>query len=173
MSKTQDIDNNRKRIKIALVKAFGDHCQLCGKSYPNSVYEFHHLNPDDKEFNLGSSSTTRSRESYVNEANKCCMLCANCHRLVEYEIDDVILVANFNESIYWGTLHSLIKTQNTQKSKKEKRTYPSKEELYAKLIQYNGNFCKTARDYGVSDNAIRKWCKKLNLPSHSSDYKKL
>lgn len=33
-------------------------------------------------------------------------------------------------------------------------------------------FLQIGKDYGVSDNAIRKWCKKLNLPYKSKDIKK-
>lgn len=47
----------------------------------------------------------------------------------------------------------------------------SKEELYEKLLENNGNFTKVASFYGITDNAIRKKCKNLNLPFHSSDYK--
>ena len=37
----------------------------------------------------------------------------------------------------------------------------------------NGNFSKVSQIYGVSDNAIRKWCKKYNMPFHSKDYKNI
>ena len=39
---------------------------------------------------------------------------------------------------------------------------PSKEEL-EKLI-YEKSFVQIGKDYGVSDNAVRKWCKSYNLP---------
>lgn len=47
----------------------------------------------------------------------------------------------------------------------------SKEELQAKLIEYNGNFSKVGCFYGLSDNAIRKRCKHFGLSPYSSDYK--
>jgi transposase len=31
----------------------------------------------------------------------------------------------------------------------------------------NGNFTKVARDYGVTDNTVRKWCRKYNIPTSS------
>lgn len=46
---------------------------------------------------------------------------------------------------------------------------PSREEL-KKLIRTK-SFCSIARDYGVSDNAIRKWCKAENLPYRAADIK--
>ena len=50
-------------------------------------------------------------------------------------------------------------------------TRPSKSELEEFLIKCNGNFREASRHYGVTDNAVRKWCKQMNLPSHSADYK--
>ena len=48
---------------------------------------------------------------------------------------------------------------------------PAKEELYNTLIKFNGNFTKVGQYYNVSDNAVRKWCKKYKMPYHSKDYK--
>ena len=48
---------------------------------------------------------------------------------------------------------------------------PNAEELTKILKDNNGNFTKVASLFGVTDNAIRKWCKNYNLPHHSSDYK--
>lgn len=48
---------------------------------------------------------------------------------------------------------------------------PSKEDLFNILKRNNGNFTAVARLYGISDNAVRKWCRKYEIPSHSKDYK--
>ena len=47
---------------------------------------------------------------------------------------------------------------------------PSIEELFNMLNKNNGNFTRVAKYYGVSDNAVRKWCKSYKLPSKSKDY---
>ena len=52
-----------------------------------------------------------------------------------------------------------------------KKHIPSKEELLNKLLELKGNFTKVGLFYGVTDNAIRKWCKGYDLPFHSKDYK--
>lgn len=46
---------------------------------------------------------------------------------------------------------------------------PTKEELY-KLLKKN-NFSAVGRMFGVSDNAIRKWCISYGIPSKAKDYK--
>ena len=51
------------------------------------------------------------------------------------------------------------------------KNIPDIEELHTLLIQERGNFSKVGRMFGVSDNAVRKWCVKYGIPSHSSDYK--
>lgn len=48
---------------------------------------------------------------------------------------------------------------------------PTKEELLQILQQTKGHFTNVGKYYGVSDSAVRKWCKSYNLPSHSRDYK--
>ena len=44
------------------------------------------------------------------------------------------------------------------------------ESLYAQLKELT--FVELASKYGVTDNAVRKWCQKLNIPSRSSYYRK-
>lgn len=56
--------------------------------------------------------------------------------------------------------------------KNRKVERPKREELLKYLISIKGNFSEASRHYGVSDNAIRKWCKAYNIPSSSKEYKK-
>lgn len=56
-------------------------------------------------------------------------------------------------------------------NKLRKSKIPSKEELENFLNFSKGNFTQAGLKYGVSDNAIRKWCKNYILPFHSKDYK--
>lgn len=58
-----------------------------------------------------------------------------------------------------------------KKSRKVNR--PEAKELFEYLVSIKGNFSQASRHFGVSDNAIRKWCKSYNIPSKSSDYKNL
>lgn len=51
-----------------------------------------------------------------------------------------------------------------------KGNYPSDVNKIVKDITELG-FVGAGRKYGVSDNALRKHCQKLGLPTHSSDYK--
>lgn len=48
---------------------------------------------------------------------------------------------------------------------------PSAETLRNLLEQAKGCFTEVGRQFKVSDNAIRKWCKQYGLPTHTKDYK--
>ena len=51
-----------------------------------------------------------------------------------------------------------------------KTSHPERAEL--KNLIRSKSFVNIAKDFGVSDNTIRKWCKKENLPYKSSEIKK-
>ena len=54
---------------------------------------------------------------------------------------------------------------------REKVEHPTREQL--KDLIRTTPFTVIAKYYGVSDNAIRKWCKKENLPSKASEIKNI
>lgn len=55
--------------------------------------------------------------------------------------------------------------------KQRKVERPTREEL--KNLIRNKSFVEIAKQYGVTDNAIRKWCDMENLPRRKSDIKKI
>ena len=105
----QSVIDLRRRVKIALVEAFSHKCAYCGLEDNAVLYDFHHLNPEEKEFGIGSASTTRSREAYLREAKKCVLLCSNCHRRIENGLitNNDLHYIEPNEKIYWDTLEKL------------------------------------------------------------------
>ena len=48
---------------------------------------------------------------------------------------------------------------------------PTAEELKQLLLDANGNFTAVGKQFGITDNAIRKWCKAYDMPFHTNDYK--
>ena len=50
-----------------------------------NTLEFHHLNPNIKEFKLGSGNTISWKE-YKQEALKCILVCSNCHKEIHSKI---------------------------------------------------------------------------------------
>jgi len=63
-----------------LIEYKGGKCAICGyKKYAGSL-DLHHVNETDKEFSLSTEGLTRSWERTKAEADKCILVCANCHR---------------------------------------------------------------------------------------------
>ena len=79
---SEAVSKRRKKTKELLIEQHGGKCCLCG--YDTCVWAlvFHHINPEEKEFAIGSRGLTRSIEKLKVEANKCILVCSNCH----YEI---------------------------------------------------------------------------------------
>ena len=75
------IAENSRKLKRKMVELKGDCCSSCGNKYPDVVYDFHHLDPSQKDFNIGSS---RNWLKIEKELAKCVMLCANCHRIEHF-----------------------------------------------------------------------------------------
>ena len=59
-------------------------CMMCGIQYPHFVMELHHREPEKKEGYINATLRGKSWNALITEVNKCDVLCANCHRLVEY-----------------------------------------------------------------------------------------
>jgi hypothetical protein len=70
-------------VKEILVSEAGGKCRLCGYSRSLAALHFHHLDPGGKRFSLGREGITRSLAEMREEAEKCVLLCANCHAEVE------------------------------------------------------------------------------------------
>jgi hypothetical protein len=76
----------RDKRKNILIEKFGNKCHDCEKSFHKCAYDFHHLNPLEKKFEI-APSLDRNWESILEEVEKCIMLCSNCHRVRHYNED--------------------------------------------------------------------------------------
>ena len=77
----------RKRVdrKLRLIEMRGGGCERCGYNRCMEALEFHHSNPSDKCFGInGSTLASYKWERILEEFEKCIMLCANCHREINY-----------------------------------------------------------------------------------------
>jgi hypothetical protein len=82
LSRDQQLSKNviewRKRKKIELVDYKGGCCQLCGYDRCIEALEFHHNDPNEKDFTISGKSW--SFERLKVEADKCILVCSNCHK---------------------------------------------------------------------------------------------
>jgi hypothetical protein len=71
----------RKIIRQVCVDFFGGRCSACHGEFPLPVYDFHHLDPGEKERHTSDMIGNRSSAALAEEIVKCVLLCANCHRI--------------------------------------------------------------------------------------------
>ncbi|HOW29772.1 MAG TPA: hypothetical protein PK685_03850 [archaeon] len=87
----------RKRIRGALIKKTlveykGGACSVCGYNKNIAVLSFHHINDENnqKEYDISIRMGNRcSLETLKKEADKCILVCENCHREIhQKELDE-------------------------------------------------------------------------------------
>lgn len=80
-----------RKLKADLVIKKGGKCERCGLLYDETnacVFDFHHTTPDNKNFNVNVGTfNNKSLQDIYTEAEKCIILCSNCHRLEHKMID--------------------------------------------------------------------------------------
>lgn len=106
---------------------------------------------DDIDYPIRKTNIYKTNVCKVNALSKETRYCSNCGEIISFR----------NGSGLCRKCASILK---------RKVARPSKEELFSFLIQNQGNFTLVGRHFGVSDNTIRKWCKRYNIPYHSADY---
>ena len=68
------------RRKLKLVNQFGGACAECGYAHNLAALHFHHRQAREKRFPLdGRNLSNRKLSDLLEEAQKCLLLCANCH----------------------------------------------------------------------------------------------
>lgn len=130
-----------------------------------AALEFHHINPDEKEFQLDMRHLSNtSLERLQNEVNKCQLLCANCHRevhnpelevgevsnLVQVEARDKVSFNNPTGSVCGKRFpKSKGKIYCSKECREKDKNYPSKQEV---LEQYEllKTWDKVAEYFGLT-----------------------
>jgi predicted HNH restriction endonuclease len=70
----------RKELRDRAIAYLGGKCRICGYDKCPAAFDFHHIDPMGKDFNISSGLTSWDR--IVPELDKCVLLCSNCHREV-------------------------------------------------------------------------------------------
>lgn len=67
----------RNEVKKKCVEYKGGKCLICEYNRCYAALDFHHKNPEDKDFTI--SGGTKSFENLKPELDKCILVCRNCH----------------------------------------------------------------------------------------------
>lgn len=109
-------------------------------------------------------------DNHNNELSNLRWVCPNCDRQLS-----TFAGKNCNRENYYNYNKQQTelkeKTFEEQKRQQERESkIPDKDSLLEILIENNGSFTQVGRLFSVTDNSVRKWCKKYGLPYHTSDY---
>lgn len=159
--------------KLELVKSRGGKCKLCGYDRNIAVLEFHHINPDEKEFQLDMRHLSNtSLERLKEEADKCQLLCANCHREVHNphlgmdEVEDLVNTEAKDKTSFENMTGSVCPVCGKRFPKSKGKIYCSKEcrnadKHYPSLEEVNEqyeilkNWEKVAQHFGLTRRVIQ------------------
>lgn len=83
----QAVNSKRRRDKEKLVQYKGGKCEICGYDKCIDALEFHHKDPNEKEFGLSCGRTIKFEEK-KKEADKCILVCSNCHRELHSKLNE-------------------------------------------------------------------------------------
>lgn len=80
---SESVIKRRQHKKELLVKELGGKCSICGYDKCISALQFHHLDPSQKEITISTSNNV-SYARMKKEAEKCILVCANCHAEIHF-----------------------------------------------------------------------------------------
>ena len=80
---------NRKERQIRLKQKLLEYkkdkfCSVCGYKEHPEILQFHHKNKEEKSFGIGNGAN-KPWNIFLEEINKCILLCPNCHLLLHYK----------------------------------------------------------------------------------------
>lgn len=136
-------------------------CECCGiTEWQNKpiTLQLHHINGNHNDDRLANlmvlcPNCHSQTDNWGNKKNK--KICPDCGREIS------------RKSTYCRYCAPKHKINNGEKKSKR----PSKEILLEEIK--DNSFVELGKKYGVTEGAVRKWCKKYNLPFRRRDIKKL
>ncbi|OOR66058.1 hypothetical protein [Bacillus mycoides] len=76
-------------IRVNFINKLGGKCIKCGLEHGGMntpAFDFHHVDPNSKNFNVNMNSINHySLSKLEEEVNKCELICANCHRIHHWQ----------------------------------------------------------------------------------------
>ena len=88
------VHKSKIKRKLKAIEYKGGKCSKCGYDKNLSALEFHHVNSNEKDFEI-SRYISKSWESLVIELDKCILVCSNCHKEIHNpKMDRLLLIAS-------------------------------------------------------------------------------
>lgn len=158
--------------KKKAVELLGGKCCMCGYNKLCAALDFHHVDPTQKRYEW-DKLRLRKWKDVIEELKKCILVCRNCHAEIHWkETEDSKNGNNLlnlkalkstgkclvcQEDVY-GTTYCSVECSSIRRRKTVRPTLKNLKELIE-----SKSYCAIGREYGVSDNAVRKWARSYGL----------
>lgn len=83
----------QQHLKQLAVDYKGGQCIKCEYHKCLRAMEFHHTNPNEKDFSISDVKSSTLNDTIKKELDKCILVCSNCHREIHDELDKTPSVA--------------------------------------------------------------------------------
>ena len=150
----------------------GGTCEICGYCKNIAALEFHHKNPEEKEFNVDMRKfSNMSLEKLEEELEKCILVCANCHRELHNESLTMENVPNLLENVDKTTFSnrggqicpvcgkrfkkSKGKIYCSKECRMKAKNYPTKQEVLDKYQELH-SWQKIADFYNITRRIVQR-----------------
>lgn len=94
--------NRRAKRRMQLIELFGGKCQHCNSE---NDLEFDHIDSQTKSFSLSGCGLDKSWKLILKEAEKCELLCHNCHKNKTVDCIETSGGRNIILIVNHGTMH--------------------------------------------------------------------
>lgn len=93
-------NEDRRQETLLFFNEYKELCQCCFCNEKDSCcLDFHHVNPQDKEFAVSDMARGYGIDALKKEISKCIVVCANCHRKIHADkISPVDVVEAYQSS---------------------------------------------------------------------------
>lgn len=155
--------------KLEMIDMKGGKCEVCGYDKNIAALDFHHLNPEEKGFQLDARHLSNTNyKKLKEELDKCILVCANCHREIHnkgMEKENIPLLLEQLTSVHKSVLkenkvsvceecgktfeYISGKRYCSKECREKAKKYPSKEELYKKYDELK-SWEKVASFYDIT-----------------------
>lgn len=165
--RVRKVIDNKKAAVAKYKKDKG--CNRCGYNEHSAALQFHHLNPNEKDFTIAGSWSLPLDEIF-KEINKCEVLCANCHSIehATREYDFTAKTKTTKKRLDKRKPVNETSKYKEQKPRIKKSNIPDDEILKKLLFEIPS--WTLAKQFNCSDSYLSHYCKNRGIDKPPRGY---
>ena len=146
-------------------------CKMCGYNKHGEAMDLHHLDPDTKVDDMSTLVKTSDRwDEVIEEAEKCVVLCVNCHREYHAKILDIShLKPNKISEQIEREINDVIDNSMWGNRKRQDKILLSSSKNIVEFYTKNG-LGKTGLEFDVNETRLKEHLTEQNVYGDYLDY---